>query len=124
MNTKNTLEFHTTVDLVRVPPERVVYISSDGNYSVLVQSDGNTRILTYQLGQVERMINQQLDSSADSFLRVGKSLIVNKSYINYINVPKQKLILSDAYMMTHTISASREALKKLKELLEKENTTI
>ena len=54
------------------------------------------------------------------FIRIGKSLIINRSYIYYINVPKQKLILSDVATFNHTVVASKEALKQLKELLEKE----
>jgi large subunit ribosomal protein L9 len=37
-----------------------------------------------------------------------------------INIPKQKLTLSDVGSFSHTVSASKEALKQLKELLEKE----
>ena len=100
--------------------DRIVYISSDGNYSTLVQADGEMRMLSFQLGQIEKMIASQLGSDGNSFIRIGKSLIINRSYIYYINVPKQKLVLSDVTTFSHTVTASREALKQLKELLEKE----
>lgn len=51
---------------------------------------------------------------------LGKSLIINQIYIYYINIPQQKLILSDSEAFIHTVSASKEALKQLKELIEKE----
>ncbi len=117
---KKSLIISTSIDLVRVAPEKVVYIASDGNYSTLVQADGEMRMLTIQLGQLEKLIDNQLGDSKSNFIRIGKSLIINRSYIHYINIPKQKLILSDAYSVNHTVSASREALKQLKELLEKE----
>lgn len=117
---KKFLIISTTSDLVRIAPERIVYISSDGNYSTLVQTDGEMRMLSYQLGQIEKMIASQLGSEGNSFIRIGKSLIINRSYIYYINVPKQKLVLSDVMTFSHTVTASREALKQLKELLEKE----
>lgn len=110
----------TSIDLVRIAPDRIVYISSDGNYSTLVQADGETRILSFQLGQIEKMISQQLGVEGNRFIRIGKSLIINRSYIYYINVPKQKLVLSDVKSVNYTVSASKEALKLLKELLEKE----
>ena len=110
----------TSNDLVRIAPDRIVYISSDGNYSTLVQADGEMRRLSYQLGQVEKMIAAQLGAEGNIFIRIGKSLIINRSYIYYINVPKQKLILSDVATFNHTVVASKEALKQLKELLEKE----
>lgn len=110
----------TSNDLVRIAPDRIVYISSDGNYSTLVQADGEMRMLSYQLGQIEKMIAMQLGAEGNMFIRIGKSLIINRSYIYYINVPKQKLILSDIATFNHTVVASKEALKRLKELLEKE----
>ncbi len=116
------LIFPTSIDLVRIAPERIVYISSDGNYSTLVQADGEVRMLSFQLGQIEKMIADQLGSAGNRFIRIGKSLIINRSYIYYINVPKQKLVLSDVATFSHTMSASKEALKSLKDLMEKEIT--
>ena len=119
---KKQLVISTSIDLVRIAPERIVYIASDGNYSTLVQTDGEVRMLTFQLGQIERMIADQLGSEGNNFIRIGKSLIINRSYIYYINVPKQKLTLSDVSSFNHTVAASKEALKQLKELIEKEVT--
>lgn len=110
----------TSNDLVRIAPDCIVYVASDGNYSTLVQTDGEMRMLSYQLGQIEKMIATQLGAEGNMFIRIGKSLIINRSYIYYINVPKQKLILSDIATVNHTVVASKEALKQLKELLEKE----
>lgn len=110
----------TSVDLVRIAPDRIVYISSDGNYSTLIQVDGETRMLSFQLGQIEKMIASQLGTEGQQFIRIGKSLIINRSYIYYIHVAKQKLVLSDVRSFSHTVSASKEALKQLKEYLEKE----
>ena len=117
---KRFLIISTASDLVRIAPERIVCVSSDGNYSTLVQADGEMRMLSFQLGQIEKMIASQLGSEGNSFIRIGKSLIINRSYIYYINVPKQKLVLSDVTTFSHTVTASRDALKQLKELLEKE----
>lgn len=49
----------TSVDLVRIATEGVVYISSDGNYSTLIQADGGSRILTVQLGQLKELIEKE-----------------------------------------------------------------
>ncbi len=117
---RKPLIFSTTIELVRIAPEKVVYISSDGNYSSLIQADGEMRLLSFQLGQIEKMIEEQIGDANNCFIRIGKSLIINRLYIYYINVPKQKLILSDAGAVNHTVSASKEALKQLKELIEKE----
>lgn len=117
---KKTLTISTSIDLVRLPAERIVCITSDGNYSTLIQTDGEARLLSYQLGQLEKMIASQLGSEGNIFVRIGKSLIINRSYIYYLNIPKQKLILSDGASFSHTLTASKEALKALKDLIEKE----
>ena len=110
----------TSNDLVRIAPNCIVYVASDGNYSTLVQTDGEMRMLSYQLGQIEKMIATQLGAEGNMFIRIGKSLIINRSYIYYINITKQKLVLSDTRIFSHTVVASKEALKQLKEFLEKE----
>ena len=121
---KKELVISTSIDLVRIAPEKIVYVASDGNYSTLVQTDNEVRMLSYQLGQIERMISSQLGGDGNIFIRIGKSLIINRLYIYYINVPKQKLILSDIASFSHTVTASKEALKQLKELLEKNITLL
>ena len=117
---KKQLVISTSIDLVRIAPDRIVYIVSDGNYSTLVQTDNEVRMLSFQLGQIEKILSSQLGSEGNIFIRIGKSLIINRSYIYYISIPKQKLTLSDIVSFSHTVTTSKEALKQLKELLEKE----
>jgi DNA-binding LytR/AlgR family response regulator len=66
------------------------------------------------------MIREQLGTEGLQFIRIGRGLIINRNYIYYINIQNQKLILSDVSRFTHTVSASKEALKQLKDLIEKE----
>ena len=117
---KKYLIISTATDLVRIAPEKIVFISSDGNYCNLVQTDNETRLLTFQLGQIQDMIHDQLDRDGDSFIRIGRGLIINRNYVYYVNIQSQKLVLSDNSRFTHTVSASKEALKQLKDLIEKE----
>lgn len=114
------LVFITTTEILRVPSDTVVYISADGNYSTVTTIGGETFVLTLQLGQIERRIADMLDENDNRFIRIGKSLIVNRDFITYINPPRQKIILSDCRSFRHEVSASKEALKALKELIEKE----
>lgn len=105
-----------------MPPDTVVYITADGNYSAMTLIDGEQFVLTLQLGQIERRIAENLDSDDNRFIRIGKSLIVNREFIVFINPVRQKMVLSDCRTFRHEVSASKEALKALKELLEKEAT--
>lgn len=110
----------TATELVRIRPEHIIYFSSDGNYTTMMQLDGVARVLTSLLGNIEKRIGSQLGIEGKVFVRIGKSLIINSSYIYHINPAKQKLVLSDAATFSHQLSASKEALKQLKEYLEKE----
>lgn len=110
----------TSVDLIRTASDSIVFISSDGNYSSFVFTSGDSRIVSLQLGQVEQLISKQLNTTRSNFIRLGKSLIINKKYISYINISKQQLVLSDEQNSSHSLTASKEVLKNLKELIEKD----
>lgn len=116
------LVFTTSTEIVRVPFDTIVCITADGNYSVITLTDGETFVLTLQLGQMERRIAEMLDNDDNRFIRIGKSLIVNRDFIAFINPARQKMILSDCRTFHHEVSASKEALKALKDILEKEGT--
>lgn len=114
------LIFTTTTEIVRMPTDSVVFITADGNYSTITLADGENFVLTLQLGQIERRIAEMLDKDDHRFIRIGKSLIVNRDFIAFIHPVRQKMILSDCRNFRHEVSASKDALKALKELLEKE----
>lgn len=115
------LVISTATELIRIMPDNLVSISADGNYCTLLQADGVMRTVTCQLGQIATLIHdQQIESDDSQFIRIGKSLIINSRYIYFINPVRQKLILSDARSFTHEMTASREALKQLKDYIEKE----
>ncbi len=114
------LVFTTSTEIIRVPTDAVVFVTADGNYSTITLADGENFTLTMQLGQIERRIADMLDEDDNRFIRIGKSLIVNRDFIAFINPLRQKMILSDCRTFRHEVSASKEALRALKELMEKE----
>ena len=112
---KFPLIISTVNELVRVYPERIVYISSDGNYSVMVLHDKTEHLFSFNLSHFQQLADASL------FIRIGKGLIINREYIYKINVGKQALILSDMKIEhTFVLSASKEALRQLKGLVENE----
>ena len=114
----NTIVISKGTELLRVPAERLVYISADGNYSNVVTQDNRQRIVSYQLGQLEDLIVDQLGEEGSSFVRLGRSLIINRDFINWIDVSKQVIVLSDCAGCYHELNASREVLSKFKAYLE------
>lgn len=108
----------TTTDLLRIRTSQLLYIQSDGNYSTLFLTGGEMRMVTFQLGQLEKLLAGQLPVGDNNFVRIGRSLIINLNYVFYINLSKQQLILSDRDNGRYTLTASRDALASLKELFE------
>lgn len=118
MSSKDIIISNTN-ELVRVKPERVVYVESDGNYSTMVLHDKTKHMFTMNLAHCQQLIEKQLGKEAETFIRIGKQLIVNRTYIFKININQQKLIMADmALNEAFTLSASKEALKQLKTYIE------
>lgn len=105
-------------EFLRIPQDKLVYISSDGNYSNVVTADNRQRLVAFQLGQIEDMIGEQLGDQGSNFLRIGRKLIINTDYLYSIDITTQQLILSDCAGCYHELSASREVLIKLKAYIE------
>lgn len=105
-------------ELIRVPADRLVYISADGNYSYVVTQDNRSKMVSFQLGQLEDLIGDQLGDSGNNFIRLGRGLIINSNFVYSIDIAKQQLILSDCLDCYHELSASREVLIKLKAYLD------
>ena len=108
-----------TNELVRVKPERVVYVESDGNCSTMVLHDKTEHVFTMNLAHCQQLIEKQLGKDAEIFIRIGKQLIINRGYIFKININRQQLVMADmALNEAFTLQASKEALKQLKAYLE------
>ena len=105
-------------ELLRIPADSLMFVSSDGNYSNIITEDGRTRLVTLQLGQIEDILQEQLSNAESNFLRLGRSLIINTDYIYFIDTSKQELILSNCKRSYHVLTASREVLIKLKAYME------
>ena len=113
------LRISTSTELVRVATDEIVYVRADGNYSDLVLTNGKSRKMTFQIHFFDDIF-QQL--RRNMFVRVGRSLIVNKRYIYVINLTEQMILFAGQQMKTDIapVRVSREALKQLKEQLENE----
>lgn len=113
------LRISTSTELVRVATDEIVYVRADGNYSDLMFTSGKVRKMTFQLHYFDEVF-QQLHNNM--FVRVGRSMIVNKRYIHVINLTEQMLLFAGQSIKADIapVRLSRDALKQLKELLEKE----
>lgn len=105
-------------ELLLIPAECLMYVSSEGNYSHIITTDGRKRLVSYQLGQIEDIISEQLGDEGTRFLRIGRCLIINTDYIHVIDANRQLLVLSDFKGNYHELSASRDVLVKVRAYIE------
>ena len=111
------LYFNTRDELTRINLNDVAYFEADGNYTHIMLSNGCKATILISLSAIEHLIDNELKGQVKPFIRIGKSYIVNSSFIFQINVLKQKLVLTNV-VSSHvfTLNISKEALKNLKDL--------
>ena len=56
----NILIISNSNEVVRVKPERVVYVESDGNYSTMVLHDKTELVFTMNLAHCQQIMEEQL----------------------------------------------------------------
>ena len=111
------LYFNTRDELNRIEVSKIVYFQADGNYTDIVMVNKLRAAICMNLGEMETALAEQLGSCDKTFMRIGKRFIINMQYIYQINVLKQQLILSDYDHFAFQISISKDALRKVKELM-------
>lgn len=112
-----TLFFNTRDEMIKVRLKRVAYFEADSNYCHVMFINGAKATLLTSLVNIEGLLTEQFKGDNPMFIRIGKRYIVNKRYIFQINVPRQRLILTD-YVTPGVmeISISKDALKNLRQL--------
>lgn len=113
------LTFSTAYELLRVPSDAVVYIEADGNYSTLHLANGESSVVSMQLGQIVYLILNTVEPGDERFVRIDRRLIINCDYVFDIQIQKQKLTLSDCRTFKYHLKPSQDKLKQLKKQLEK-----
>ena len=109
--------FNSRDELQRIEVSKIVYFEADGNYTDIVMVNKLRASILMNLGEMEKALAAQLGVEAQMFMRIGKRFIINLRYVYSINVLKQQLILSDYDHFAFQVSISKEALKKMKELM-------
>lgn len=105
-------------DLIILDLDRVAFFQANGNYTQLTYISGQKQLLTIGLSKIEAVIRAATPSGhRSSFLRLGRSLIVNRLFIITISVPKQKLYLGDYDNHLFGLPVPKSLLKALKDEL-------
>lgn len=109
--------FNSRDTLIRIDFSKIVYFEGDGNYTYIVAANKLKFCVTMNLAHTEEALASQLGDHAKHFMRIGKRFIVNMMYISQVDIPKQKLTLSDYSQFVYQLPISKEALKAVKELV-------
>ena len=107
-----------TNELPRVRPEDVVCLRAEGNYTYMTLCTGKEYKFTRQIGEFAKVFEQM---DINPFIRVGRSLIVNKRYVFQINLTDQHIILAGNGLNRElVVTARRDPLCELMERLIKD----
>ncbi|MDR2233760.1 MAG: LytTR family DNA-binding domain-containing protein [Tannerella sp.] len=88
MREEQLLHFKDYSGILMLREEDIICIKADGNYSVLTMLDGKTEDVFERIGEIEKRM------PVGTFMRAGKSLIINRKYIRKINVKKSAVQLA------------------------------
>lgn len=109
--------FNTRDELIRLDCSKIVYMEGDGNYTHIVLINKQKVSVCMNLSNVQRFISESLRERASIFARIGKRFIVNLNFIYKVQPLLQSLVVTDGVHFTFQLGVSKEALKKLKEIL-------
>jgi len=105
IQTEKLLKFKSYNGLFLMQPEDIVYVEADRDYAVMFLASGVKEDIFERLGEIEKKM------PADNFLRIGKSIIVNRKYIRKITNNTLQLVTT---VTNYSIQVSKEAIKQLK----------
>ncbi len=109
----------TRDELLVINSEQIAYIEAEGNNSRLyyiVDHKENNFKLPYGISKVEDEIISKC-AVKGQFVRIGRSVIINRRYLTKINTYDCEILLSDFGNNSRKLRGlPKPALKKLKEL--------
>lgn len=110
-------------ELIIVDIDKVAFLQANGNYTHIVYLEGLKMMISLGLSKIEEMLKAAFPKNKPSpFVRIGRSLIINQTYLCQIHVLKQQLILSDFGKHHYTLSVPKQLLKSYRELIKHKYT--
>ena len=109
--------FNTRDELRAIDSENIAVIQANGNYSKIVTIYRKEIMLTSGITKVEQVLKSAYDARS-RFVRIGRSLVVNHSYLQKIDLMKQQMVLS-CQGNEIKINVSKKTLKVYKDAIAK-----
>ena len=107
------LFFDTRDELTCIETDLVAVVQANGNYSRVIYITKREVMLTHGLSNIEEVL-KSYNNNKNRFIRLGRSFIINHSYLHKIDVLKQLIILSDGCQNEIRISIPKQILKSYK----------
>ena len=103
-------------ELLFLDLDKIAFFKANGNYTNITYIEGQQQMITMGLSKVEQVLRTALQPGKPSpFLRLGRSLIINQSYLYSISVVLQRLNLSDFCGHTLSLSVPKPLLRDYKD---------
>ena len=107
------LYFESRDELTCIETDLVAAVQANGNYSRVVYITKKEVMLTYGISKLESIL-KSYNSKRNRFIRLGRSIIINHSFLQKIDVLKQQLVLSDGDKNDIRITIPKQILKSYK----------
>lgn len=111
------LYLNTRDELIRLDCSKIVYMESDGNYTNIILVNKQKASVCMNLSRMQQFLSESLRERASIFARVGKRFIINLNYVFKVQPLLQSLVVTDGVNFTFQLGVSKDALKKLKDIL-------
>ena len=111
------LFFNTRDELTVIDSEEIAVVQANGNYSKVLTIYRREIMLTSGISKVEQVL-KNIKEKRSKFVRVGRSLIVNHSFLQKIDLMKQVMVLSGQGNEIR-VNVSKKTLKVYKDAIAK-----
>ena len=105
LDEEKLLKFKSYNGLFLLRPDDIVYVEADRDYACMFFANGAKEDVFERLGEIEKKL------PPETFLRTGKSVVVNRKYIRKITDTTLQLVTQSA---NYQVEISRSAIKQLK----------
>ncbi|MBQ0060563.1 MAG: LytTR family transcriptional regulator DNA-binding domain-containing protein [Bacteroidales bacterium] len=107
------LYFNTRDELACIEPDLVAVVQANGNYSRVVYITKKEIELTCGISKLEEAL-KSANGKKNRFIRLGRSYIINHSYLQKIELLKQRLVLGDCNANEIRLVLPKNILKSYK----------
>lgn len=105
-------------ELLIIDLQKLACLQASGNYTQVLYIGAKGPLVGIGLSKIEEYLKRAWPADRPSpMIRLGRSLIINQSYVTQVSILSQKLVLSDCEGHNITLEAPKPILKQYKDIL-------